>query len=222
MDKRGIKPTTNHMLLTQKEYNTYLCHICGKTLGSMDTLKRHLDCHADETYKCPRFKYASPGMDAVRRHTDKELPRPTVTQETKPYQVNPSSVNRYMYQQTMPKQRGFPMDTTWTWYLTTRNFKTISYKWANYHTPCSCKTTSRSKTSTRNNVESMKETTSISSEIDHILNQIWNLYLAEWARLHAETTRTDETEPPPNYTEEEDTEAWTVFGSFGTVAMDEI
>ena len=57
---------TNHILLiTQKEQNTYLCCICGKTLGSMDTLKRHLKCH-DETYNCPICKYMSLRRDAVK------------------------------------------------------------------------------------------------------------------------------------------------------------
>ena len=113
-----VKPTTNHMLITQKEYN-FLCHICGKTFGSMDMLKRHLNCHTDETYKCPMCKYMSPRMDAIRRHssrqkTGKEPSGPTMALETKPYQANPSSVDCYLYQQTMPT-KGFPMDTTWTW-----------------------------------------------------------------------------------------------------------
>ena len=83
MDKQGIKPTTNHMLITQEEYNTYLCHICGKTLGSMDTLKRHLNSHTEDTYKCPMCTYHSPRMDAIRRHlsrhkTDREPSRTTM------------------------------------------------------------------------------------------------------------------------------------------------
>ena len=110
MDKQGIKPTTNHLLITWKEYNTYLCHMCGKTLGSMDTPKRHLNCHTDETYKCPMCKYTSPRMDAIRRHsprpkTDKEPSWATMALETKPYQANPSSVNSNLYQQTMPKNK---------------------------------------------------------------------------------------------------------------------
>ena len=32
---------------------------------------------------------------------------------------------------------------------------------------------------------------------------------------------TDETVPSPNYTEEEESEAWTVLDSFGTIAMGE-
>ena len=68
MDKQGIKQTTNHRIISQNEYNTYLCHICEKTVGSMDTLKRHLNSHTDETYKCPMCTYNSPRMDAIRRH----------------------------------------------------------------------------------------------------------------------------------------------------------
>ena len=82
----------------------------------MDRFKRHLNCYTDETYKCPMCKYTSPRMDAIRRHssrhTEKGQPRPTMTLEPKPYQVNPSSVNSYLYQETMPKnKRGFPMDS---------------------------------------------------------------------------------------------------------------
>ena len=51
-------------------------------------------------------------MDAVRRHSSrhkKELPRPTMALETKPYQVNPSSVKSYLDQQTLPENKeAFP------------------------------------------------------------------------------------------------------------------
>ena len=115
-NKQGIKPTTNHRIISQNEYNTYLFHICGKTLGSMDTLKRHLDSHTDETYKCPMCTYNSPRKDAIRRHssrqkTDGEPSRPTMATrlETKSYQANPTSVNSYLYQQTMLKNKeAFP------------------------------------------------------------------------------------------------------------------
>ena len=108
MDKHGIKPTTNYMLIKQKEYSTYICHISGNIHDSMDTLKRHLYCHTDQTCKCPRYKYTSLRMDAIRRHssrhTYKELPRPTMALETKSYQANWSSANSYLYQWTMPKK----------------------------------------------------------------------------------------------------------------------
>ena len=112
MDKQGTKLPTNHRIMTQNEYNAYLWHICGKTLGSMDTLKWHLNSHTEETYKCPMCTYHSPRMDAIRRHllrhkTDREPPRPTMAKrlETKPYHTNPTSVNSYLYQQTMPKYK---------------------------------------------------------------------------------------------------------------------
>ena len=77
------------ILITQKEDNVYLCHICGKTLGSMDTLKRHLKCH--ETYNCPTCKYPSLRRDAVKRHSLKhkrDQCRSSVT-VTYSYQVDP-------------------------------------------------------------------------------------------------------------------------------------
>ena len=80
-------------------------------LGSMDTLKRHLKSHED-TYKCPMCIYNSPRMDVIRRHlakhkTDRKPPRPTVATkvETKSYHANPTSVNSYLGQQTMPKTK---------------------------------------------------------------------------------------------------------------------
>ena len=116
MDEQGIKPTTIHRITMQNEYNTYLYHICGKTLGSMDMLKRHLNSHTDGTYKYPKCTYNSLRMDAVRRHlsrhkTDQELPRPSMATrlETKPYQATAMYTTN-----NAKKQRGFPMNTTRT------------------------------------------------------------------------------------------------------------
>ena len=68
MDKIRTIPTIKHRIIAQNEYNTYLCHICGKTLGSMDTLKRHLNSHTEDTYKCPMCTYHSLRRDTIRRH----------------------------------------------------------------------------------------------------------------------------------------------------------
>ena len=90
----------------------------------MDTLERHLKYH-NEMYNCPTYKYTSLRRDAVKRHSSRHLhspkrdkdqcslimtgtnshqdrPRPTVL-ETQPYQADPSQINSYLYQQTLPK-----------------------------------------------------------------------------------------------------------------------
>ena len=66
MDKQWTKLTTNHRTMTKNECNAYLCHICGKILGLMDTLKRHLNSHTEETNKCPMCTYHTPRMDAIK------------------------------------------------------------------------------------------------------------------------------------------------------------
>ena len=74
-----------------------------------------------------------------------------------------------------------------------------------------------------NNVETMEETTSISSEIDHILNQEFEIStLLSELNFMLRQLEADDTVPSPNYTEDEETKAWTVLDSFRTTAMDEI
>ena len=46
MDKIGTIPTTNHGIITQNEYNTYLCHICGNPWAQWTNFK-----------KTPKFTY---------------------------------------------------------------------------------------------------------------------------------------------------------------------
>ena len=230
MDKQGIKPTTDHMLIAQKKYNTYLCHICGKTLGSMDTLKIHLNCHTDETYKCPMCKYTSPRMDVIRRDSsrhkiDKKPPRLTMALETKPYQANQSSVNSYLYQQTMPQNK-----QTFPWILhehdtlpprivrpchinepiiipheAVKQLPDPRLQWENIET-----------------TETMEETTSISSEIDQTLNQKCEIStcLSElnYMLRQLEAYKLSH----PQTTQKEETETWTVLDSFETIAMDKI
>ena len=81
----------------------------------METLKRHLGSHQNNTYNCFNCKYTSPWKDAIKRHfkkhrrtecrsltannyhqiqTNKNQPSRT---ETKAYQADPSNVNSYVY-----------------------------------------------------------------------------------------------------------------------------
>ena len=81
-----------------------------KNSGLSGHTKRYLNSHTEETYKFPMCTYHSPRMDAIRRHllrhkTDREPPTSTMARrlETKPYHMNPTLVNSYLYQQTVPK-----------------------------------------------------------------------------------------------------------------------
>ena len=71
-------------------------------------------------------------------------------------------------------------------------------------------------------IVTMEKTTSISSEIDQILNQEFEIStsLSEFNYMLRQLDA-DETVPPPNYTGKE-TETWTVLDSFGTIAMSRI
>ena len=68
-----------------------------------------------------------------------------------------------------------------------------------------------------------EETTNISSQIDHILNQEFKIsYLLSELDYMLRQPEADETVPPPNYTEEEETEARKSLTPFGTIAMVEL
>ena len=169
--------------------------------------------------------------DVVRRHssrhrqlsrhkTDKDQCRPTMALETKPYQVNPSPVNSYLYQQTMLKNR-----EAFSWIL--HEFYTLPKNSRPYHIKMPIiipheieKQLPDPRPQPENNIE---ETTSMSSEIYHILNQKFDIStLLSKLDYMLRQLEADETVPPPNYTEEEETEAWTVLDSFRTIAMEEL
>ena len=190
----------------------------------MDMLKRHLNCHTDETYRCQRCKYTSPRRDAIRRHTsrqktDKDLCRPTMELETKPYQANPSPVNSYLYQQTMPKYKE-------AFHWTLHELDTLQSILRPYHIKVPIIIPHEAeiqipdpRPQPENTIE---ETTSISSEKDRILKQEFEIpTLLSELNYMLRQLEADETVPPPKYTEEE-TKAWPVLDSFGTIAMVEL
>ena len=219
-----------NILITQKEENMYLCHICGETLGSMDTLKRHLKCH-DKTYNCPICKYTSPRRDTVKRYSLKhkrdqcrssvtaynsyqDQLKPTVL-ETKPYQSDPSQINSYLYKQTLPKNKAiFP------WILHELDALPIISR--PYKIKVIIPQEAEKQLPVPRLENTIKESTcsNISSEIDHILNQEFEIStsLSELDLMLRQLEAEDV--PPPNYTKEEETKAWTVHDTFGTIAMD--
>ena len=96
-----------------------LCHICGKMFNYMENLKRHLVSHGNK-HACPDCKYSSTRKDALKRHSkthNKQFlsnlnQRPDESNEktrleTKAYQADPTNMNSYIYQQSLPKNKIF-------------------------------------------------------------------------------------------------------------------
>ena len=223
MDNQGIKQLLTYTLITQKEYITYLYHICGKTLGSMDTLKRHLNYHTNETYKYLMFKYTSPRMDAIRRHSSRQraiqayngLRNQTLPSEPILSKQLPLSKNKEAFSWILHELDTLPLRISRPYHI---NEPIIIPQEAVKQLP-----DPRLQQQNNETIETMKETTSISSKRDKILNQDLEIstFLSELDYLLRQL-KADETGPSPNYTEKEETEAWTVLDSFGTIAMDEI
>ena len=153
-----ITNSIGSMIASHQEPENFLCKVCGKILGSKDTFKRHWKLHVEDTANQCSCGYQSPGPDAFRRHLSTKVhhtkvskkntektSRPNVMHklETRPYQANPNSVSSYLYQQTMPKHRALPMDTTRS-RCTNQNFKTLLHKRSYYHTSHTYRTTTRS------------------------------------------------------------------------------
>ena len=83
--------------------------------NNMENLKRHLKNHTN-SYNCPECKYSSPRKDTLKRHSkthrsqdllsNLEAQTPEKTRlETKLYQADPTSMNSYIYQQSLPKNK---------------------------------------------------------------------------------------------------------------------
>ena len=81
----------------------------------MENLNRHLKNHTN-IYNCPECKYSSLRKDTLKRHSKThkrqvlsnldvpETPQKTRV-ETKSYQVDPTNMNSYIYQQSLPKNK---------------------------------------------------------------------------------------------------------------------
>ena len=92
-----------------------LCHICGKMYNYMENLNRHLKNHTN-SYNCPECKYSFPRKNTLKRHSKTHrrqvlsnldlLETPEKTRiETKSYQADPTNMNSYIYQQSLPKNK---------------------------------------------------------------------------------------------------------------------
>ena len=134
--------------------------------------------------------------------------------------MGPSQINSYLYQQTLPKNKEIL-----PWILhEPDNLPRISRP---YHIkgpiiiPQEAENQLSDPRSQLENIIEESTCTNISSERDHILNQGFEIStsLSELGLMLRQLEADDV--PPPNYTEEE-TKAWTVLDSFGTIAMDEL
>ena len=104
----------------------YLCEYCSQLLGSMDSFRRHLKTiHYSKTreHKCSLCGFSTMRLDSIRRHLKSNHhskrarditsyimdflgpPQAKAPIETRHYQVDPSTSNSYIYQQTMPKNK---------------------------------------------------------------------------------------------------------------------
>ena len=83
----------------------------------MENLKRHLKNHTN-SYNCPECKYSSPRKDTLKRHSKTHrrqvnllsnldpLETPEKTRlEPKLYHTDPTDMNSYIYQQSLPKNK---------------------------------------------------------------------------------------------------------------------
>ena len=92
-----------------------LCHMCGKMYNYMENLNRQLINHRN-IYNCPDCEYSSPRKYTLKRHCKTHnrqilsyLDWPETSEktrwETKSYQTDPSNMNSYIYQQSLPKSK---------------------------------------------------------------------------------------------------------------------
>ena len=131
--------------------------------------------------------------------------------ETKPFQANPSPVNSYLYQQTMPKNKeAFP----WI----PHELDTLTRISSPYHIKESIiipHEAEKQLPDIRYQLENTtEETTSISSKKDYILHQEFEISTSLSGFDYMLRQLEADDVPPPNYTEEEETETWTVLDSF--------
>ena len=103
----------------------YLCEYCGQILGSSDTFRRHLKTkHYSKTreHKCSICGFSTRRLDSIRRHLKSNhhlkgardittyildfLDPPKVKAPQTPYyKADLGTSNRYIYQQSMPKNK---------------------------------------------------------------------------------------------------------------------
>ena len=167
-----------------------------------------------------------PRKDALKRHSKKHMrtecrsltannyhqtqtkgSKSTTRIETKAYQADPDNVNSYLYQQSLPKNKEiFPwilheLDTQ------PRNSRPY-YIYEHIIIP----------QETNEIVPDPRESASISNKIDHILNQEYEIS-ASLSELDL-MLRQLESEDAPLPSTEEETNAWTVIDSMGTIVND--
>ena len=171
----------------------------------MDTLKRHLNSQTEETYKCPMCTYHSPRMESINRHLlgykKGGPPRPTMATrlETKPYHVNPTSVNSYLYQEAFP------------WILQELDAPPPRISRLYYiNEPIIIPLKATKQLPDPRIQEALNENTSINSEKDEILNQKLEASTS-LSELNYMLRQLEADETAPTHTEREETTAWTVL-----------
>ena len=147
----------------------------------MESLKRHLKSHNNNKHYCLECNYNSLRKDTLKRHTKthqrqllsnfEAIPKIPKTSrysciETRAYQADPKNTNSYIYQQSLPKNKEiFP------WILHELDTQTRHSR--PYHQP-------EPITIPLEATEPLQDlrpqpTTSLSEEIDHLLNQEYSI-----------------------------------------------
>ena len=99
-----------------KQMDKLLWHMCGNMFSYIETLKRHLGSHQNNTFNYPYCKYTLPRKDALKRHSKNNMrtecklltannyhqtqtkgSKSTTRIETKGYQADLHNVNSYIY-----------------------------------------------------------------------------------------------------------------------------
>ena len=200
-----------------------LCHICGNMFSYTETLRRHLGSHENINFHCSNCEYISPIKDALKRHlkkhnktacrqlvsnqtqTKKSFPKKLSRIETKAYQADPSNVNSYIHQQSLPKPKEI-----FLWILHELDIQPRNSRPYYLSEPVII------PHETKKLLQDPRESASLSSKIDHILNQECEIS-ASLSDLDMMLRQLESEDAPPPSTDEE-TNAWTVLDSLGHIA----
>ena len=147
----------------------------------MENLNRHLKDHRN-SYNCLEFKYSSLRKDTLKRHSKTHkgqvLPNPDLPEtpektrlETKSYQADPTNMNSYIYQQSLPKNKEiFP------WILHELETQpTNSRPYYQQEPIIICLETNELLQDPRPQPKDTLPELSLSDEIDHLLNQEYEI-----------------------------------------------
>ena len=127
--------------------------------------------------------------------------------ETKAYQADPANVNSYIYQQSLPQNKEI-----FLWILHKLDIQPRNSRPYYTSEPVIIPLEANEL------LQDQRESASLSSEIDHILNQEYEIS-ASLSELDM-MLRQLESEDSPIPSTEEETNAWTVLDSIGTIVND--